>query len=501
MGNGALRSRTDTMAISVDAQHGAQPAGMQSPASVLNRIDYIRLALIVCLLTAFALHTAMLDAKSLWLDEVLTVRTVDSGQSAFWRGKSESYHPPLYYWLLEQWQVAGQNAYAWRFPSAYFGTLAIALVFALANSMAGQATALTAIWLAALSPLHLWYAQEMRNYSLLLCLASLSATALIRFLLRPAAGWYLLLIVGTTAALYTHYLAILLMPIHLLLFVILHAAGKTNWRNGAVALAVWPISLLLFVPWLRTDAAARTLDIVTGRGSHYTRLFAHLTGSNLRESFVPLAIAAVALGIVGLALLGWLLHRRGDELAGLRYARWVRAGVLAAFYASLVVLLVPRGYTAKRQLLILWPFVLLFLGWVWPWQRSNSRPILTMLLLSLAASMITLTAIPKDQWREAVAYLNEQSESGDVVALVPSYMSTPFDYYDQGRLNRVGIRPADMDEILPELAEQHGRIWLVYHSVDTVDAGRNAEAWLEQHGHLIREAPFFRIHAKLFEMR
>ena len=91
----------------------------------------------------------------------------------------------------------------------------------------------------------------------------------------------------------------------------------------------------------------------------------------LRESLVPLAIVAATAGIAGLVLLGWMLRHYGNRLAEYRSARWVRATLIAAFRPSLVVLVAPRGYTAKRQLLILWPFVLLLLGWVWPWQRRG----------------------------------------------------------------------------------------------------------------------------------
>jgi uncharacterized membrane protein len=85
----------------------------------------------------------------------------------------------------------------------------------------------TAAGLTAFSPLLIWYSQELRDYALLVALGLLATIAAVKLFLRPAVGWWLLLIGAMTAAVYVHYGAVLLAPLQILLFVV-YATGRAR---------------------------------------------------------------------------------------------------------------------------------------------------------------------------------------------------------------------------------------------------------------------------------
>ena len=311
--------------------------------------------LVVALLLAFALRVAQLDSKSLWLDEIMTISVVEKGQSALWTGQSDLYHPPLYFWLLARWETLGATPYNLRLLSAFTGFLCVPLIYGLAKSLIGPGPAYTAAWFAGLAPLLIWYAQELRNYSLLLCFTLIGLTAFAKLLLQPKIRWWLLFVIGVTAALYTHYGALLLLPMQLALYVTLLAAGRIKTRIGLWGMAGWTVALLAYWPWLRTPTVGRFFDLLSGNRSFNARQLNNLLNINLGALLPILAVVIPVVTLAGLGLL-FLLFRQPRSLWGwLRTNRWAQFCLVLVFLLILVMSVVPRAYTLKRQLLILEP--------------------------------------------------------------------------------------------------------------------------------------------------
>jgi len=138
------------------------------------------------LLLAFVLRVYRLDIQSLWYDEAVTAQVAAQGVAELTRWTADDIQPPLYYYLVAGWtRLAGRGEWALRFPSVFFGTLTIALLWALARRLFGRGTrgrlsSLAAAALAGLSPLYVYYAQEARMYTLLTFLAGLAGYALLR---------------------------------------------------------------------------------------------------------------------------------------------------------------------------------------------------------------------------------------------------------------------------------------------------------------------------------
>ncbi len=133
-----------------------------------------RLALLSALLTGFALRLYRLGAESLWYDETVSVFLAQKSIPDLIAHTAGDIHPPGYYLLLHAWGLVARPSvefgleflYAW--PSLVAGLLLLALLVPVARQTLGTRWATVAtvgVWLGAINPFHIWYAQEVRMYT------------------------------------------------------------------------------------------------------------------------------------------------------------------------------------------------------------------------------------------------------------------------------------------------------------------------------------------------
>ena len=454
--------------------------------------------LVVVLLFALCLRLLLLGSKSLWLDEAFGLSVTKAGQKALWAGTSENHHPPLFHLLSGYWIKLGESEFKLRLLSAIFGAVSVLLIYQLGKDLLGKEVALSATWLSALSPLLIWYSQEARSYSLLIFMGLAVTVASVKLFLRPNLGWWLLFVVAMTTALYTHYAAFLLIPVQLMLLTALLATKQSRIPAVFFLLAGWAITIIAYWPWLHSPAAGAFLGQLK-TGSYPAQLFANKFNIDPSQLMNIFAVSILFVIPIGLFLVYRLFKKNSTLWVELRNKKWIQSFLVLLFIILLLASVIPRGYTIKKQLVILWPFVLLFFSFFWPWEQSYKKLLASLLTLSLLASLVNIILIPKDQWREAVSFINKQGQINDVVLLLPSYMTFPFDYYSQRRIARYGISPSFASSQLESLLNASGRIWLVSHQVDIADPEKKIEGWLEQRANRLEEKSFYRILVHLYQ--
>jgi uncharacterized membrane protein len=481
-----------------------------------------RLPLLALSLLTWTLALTLLDAKSLWLDEANGLVVTRLGLAALAAAQNELYHPPLFYWLLAQWLPLGRGEFFWRFPSVLFSVLNVLLAWQLARAWFGRAVALTAAPLVALSPVLLWYAQELRPYALLVTLSLLTTLSVTHLCLhtaphpsqRPlqhppsrrslytAFAWWLLAAVSITAAIYLHYFALLLLGLHLVTGLALLSARRSAPWSLFLVLSAWVVALIAYWPWVQTPVFAAFLRLPTDSGNYIAALLVQRFG--VPEALIHRTTLWLAFGVVGgllsLALLYVILHTLHARglWARLQGARWLPLAAAALFAALLVFFVVPRAYTVKRQLLLLVPYLLIAFAWWWPWPRRRHL-VVAIAVLSLLASLANILLVPKNEWRAAAAHIAAHAEPGDLVLLTPAYMTIPYDLYAPAHPPREGV-PFELDPAaLAPLTGAHDRIWLVYDPFDN-DPNRRLLRWLEAHATLVESIPFFRLNVELYSL-
>ena len=427
---------------------------------------------------AAALRWYRIDAQSLWYDEGISAHQLTRSFPEILRAAALDTHPPLYYWSLKAWADAfGSSELALRSLSAAWGVLAVVLTFLLGRRLFGTLAGTLAALLLAVSPLSVYYSQEVRMYSQVTALGLLSAYAYLerRYWLYALAG---------LATLYSQYLgAAMLIALNLHALLWWGCQSRREWlywlgANAAVALG--------FLPWLPTfiDQQSHALNVSprTPEGLGLGTLTAY--GGGLAQGDLVLAMGAV---LCVLALIGAVLerNRRASSLALLL---WLLPFGLVLFLGF------RSGLFELRYLVLGMPGLVLLsgVGIV----RLTHFPVLAV-PLAVAACVPALLglqtqyfdpALARDNYRGLVADIVKDAQPTDAVVLSAPNQVEIFTYYYHGNLPLVGLpaqRPIDAADTrarLDQLKAQYSRIWLVSWAMGEADPRGVIPSWLAENG-------------------
>ncbi len=186
-----------------------------------------------------------LTNSCLWFDEIFSVHAAEhSFQSLFWFVAQDLIHPPLFYVLLKFWVLTGGENLLWlrSFP-VLFSIIALIPFFFLCRQLKLTfPTIALALTFLTVSGSLIKYAQEVRMYSLLLCLSLFSMWLFVRFLNVGKGIWILTLI--NILLVYTHYFGWFVVLSEVLLILYLQRIKIEQ------ILIMFGITLLSFAPWI-----------------------------------------------------------------------------------------------------------------------------------------------------------------------------------------------------------------------------------------------------------
>ncbi len=464
----------------------------------MKRIDH-RILLAAVTLGGFALRIVRLDFQPLWWDEGYSMFFATRDFGAMLERTAIDIHPPLYYALLQLWMTfAGKSEIAVRLLSVAIGVAAIPLIYALARKLfAEPRVALIAALLLALSPLHIYYSQEVRMYGLVTLLGLASVCLFVQLLEMPPGKPKTAVVVAayigiTAAALYTQYYAAFIVAFEILFFVVLFVRRSplAPRRSFVHWLGAWLAIAALYLPWivyaggkLYVYVASKVaiekyppLDPLAFLAQHFAAFsIGHLT------DWTWLAWGSAA--FVTLALFGAVVEMRKRE-----NARTERKGLPHSHTLTLFYLLIPLalGYIVnlvypfhpirnERLLLIAAPAFLIFvaLGINAFWNRRamfGTFALMIIAALSVASlyDFYTAPRYPNDDYRPLIAEMQALAQPGDTfLAIYPwqiGYLETD---YTGAPLTVVETpsdawinNPAQMQRDLDALTAKRSRVWL-----------------------------------------
>ena len=159
--------------------------------------------IILILITSLCLRLYHLGFHDLWCDEVYSVKYAVYP----W----DNWNAPLYWVLLHFWiKIFGISEFSLRLPSLIFSFLSVIATYLLGKTLFNRKVGIWAGIFIALSPFHLWYAQEVRDYSMVLFLGLLSSYLLFKALTEENLKLKILFVIISLAGFYTNYFYIFL---------------------------------------------------------------------------------------------------------------------------------------------------------------------------------------------------------------------------------------------------------------------------------------------------
>jgi mannosyltransferase len=284
--------------------------------------------LLALAILAFVLAFHGLAAKSLDLDEAVSVEHARLGASGLWSVVAGGDpNMGLYYVLLDGWlRIFGDSETAVRSLTAVSAGLAVPVVALLGIRLFGRIAGLVAGLLLALDAFYVQYAQSARAYGLVVLLVALSSYFFVAELQAPSRSHRVGYVVASALAVYAHYFTVLVLVAQLLTLVAVRRRGALTREWLTVGAAVLALCVPAAVFAMRSGTGFISWIVAPDLGD-LLNLPVTLTGGSVLAAW-----ALVALG--GYAVVRGLGER--DRWRVGFVAAWILTPVLLAFAASFV---------------------------------------------------------------------------------------------------------------------------------------------------------------------
>ena len=113
------------------------------------------------------LRVLLLNSRSIQYDDAFSILLSGRSLGEIITGTAADTMPPLYYFLLHFWMMVSEKLWWLRLLSVGFNMGSIVLLYSLTSQLLGTRSALWAAFLAAISPIQIYHAQDLRMYALL----------------------------------------------------------------------------------------------------------------------------------------------------------------------------------------------------------------------------------------------------------------------------------------------------------------------------------------------
>jgi uncharacterized membrane protein len=440
---------------------GAHEAELFGPRGRLPRrgepdVSHRNALLILGALVLVALVLRLAVNRGIWLDEAISIHQArlslhDLLQNLY----NGDRQPPLYHltlWLTIR--AFGHSEFAVRLPSLIAGTLIIPVLYELARELYDRRTGLVAAAFATVSPVLVWYSQEVRMYEFAALFGLLALLTQLRAIRNGTMLNWAAYIFATSALMWSHYFGLILIGVQQLIFVGVIVYQRRNgeaWRGLALGFAY---SLVIFAMELVPLAvfAHHQYQVTSGAAGSpsgtYDLLSFYSVLSNLAWSiwgYQPDAVTVLLAAMWPLALLGSLvLLGRG----GSRQTTGLAGAALVLVVLLLVVSVFDNSYFEVRNFLILAPLVLLLVarlitGWI---RQPRVRlivagAVIATLVIGLVDEQLNKSNPRLFDFRGAIHHIQANAGPNALILYQPSDMKYVLEYYAPGIRRQALTRP------------------------------------------------------------
>lgn len=514
-----------------------------------------RLLLLCLTFVAYGLRVHGLTTQSLWRDEVdaiyFALRDLPETLSMF---TAMAQNGPLYFLTLRLWfWVAGASPFALRYFSVCAGTLAVLMSWQVARwLLAGTRQshrdtgfvrwgALLTALLMAINPYQFWYGQEGKMYALITLLSLVAHWLWLRGITEGGGRLWFAYLVVVSLSLYSHLLMIILIPVHMLWFVLAWPQSRAHWRGYGLALTGLTLPYLPLLLWqwpmLMATEPKTGFTFVPLRQMIESLAMSHSYGLLPPAPWLQLT-PILFLMAAGALFGGGLLSASHPAEAGESPAEtghlspWRRHLLLLswAFIPVLIIYILSIRQPVYTDRYVIWiaPALLLLivlgLRALYVNAGALAKPLCLLLLLYvvgfwLYADYQQKTMTIKYDLQGGVTYVAERREPSTLLILQIPHLEWGYRYYtsDFGfdlfaqsdtRLGRWAsglwtnggqadeAARAQVDREMRALTHGEDELWLLSSEVEMWDARHLMREWLDAHGEITDKAEFHGVQAR-----
>lgn len=457
--------------------------------------------LILVLAAALGLRLFHLGERVVWFDEANSLLVARATPAEIVDAAHDDVHSALYNLVLHFWQSVFAGETAARMLSVLTAVATVATVYFLGTRLGGPVAGLLSAGLLGLSPLHVWYSQEVRMYSVQTLLISLSFLFLLK---GTREGWgnsWRIYIVCTTLAIYLQYTSIFAVLAQNVFVIICRRKDPRTVRcwvlsQCAVALLFAPCLPLLW--WQTTRVTGRSwiqpLELRQILG--FISLFSGAYLGDTRSRALSFLLTIMAL-VTAICI---LCRKRENRETACLLIPWFGLPIILLSVISL-----RQNLFLPRTLVYTTPGLVLLMGCaLGRTENGIERWVGALMVMALvSANTFALrnyysTDNPwiKSDLREGAHEVAGEFRAGDVIVHSSQFTYRPFQYYLGDRVVEGVVRQSEKlshlfavigDGHLPQNVTDFRRIWLVLYP-DFKNQGFDEEVrqWMDAHHHFVR---------------
>lgn len=391
-------------------------------------------------MVAFAVFFSLqiFATSSLRLDEAQSLFQTNRDLGGMYYLVGQDVHVPLYHTLLHFWQlIFGQDIFVARMMSLVFFVGTILMTYATARyAFNRRSVGLFAALLVTLSPFMNWYGSEARMYTMLAFMATLHMYLFLKIMRVGSWKYWIFWTLAAIVGVYTHYFFIFVLIAEFLALIVMraHFADKRPVRKMIIAGFITAASLL---PWIlyvyNLGFASNTQPALTEPSAGdlfdtYAQFIFGFQTSAVNTIIISLWPIAVLLGF-------FALQRHGRKIPAetTLFVILATLPVILAFVISVTI----RPFYLSRYLIVALPPLLIFIAWLLTRYKQKVALIIGTVLVLLMSFLFTIQVLNpntpvKEDYREAVRYLETNAQATDVVVLAAPFTVYPVEYYYHG---------------------------------------------------------------------
>ncbi|OQX85252.1 MAG: hypothetical protein B6D63_02690 [Candidatus Latescibacteria bacterium 4484_7] len=471
-----------------------------------------KVALVGVVALAAFLRFFRLGHQSFWTDEILTYWAFVSEKGApYWKKFLYDVHGPFYTCVLHFWSKVSMSEAWLRAPSALAGTAAAYFAFKWMNKFLNSKTALLGAVIFALSPIHIYYSQEMRFYSFLIFFTIVTLIIFEKFCEKPDKRTSILLGLAMLLTSLSHFSGVF---IFVALFVVLLSRGFLRGEHLKGYIIVSLILIVGISPWIyREIYFLRGIDVIgfsvptevrfreelaiTPMAYPYS-LYVFATGysfgPSLRDLHVMSALEIIRRYNINLILFSvtfvpLLIIGMIRSIKASRFLYFLSIIVVSIVMVTLIALLNIKVFNPRYLLCSLPAFIALVAmgipqrGVVY---KAGFLVLMVSIMLVSDYNYFFDERYSRDDVRSAARIIEKNEQKGDLVLVLT--VGEVFDYYFKGAATYKYVSARSKSEeklkkLLDRYMSDYRRIWYVRCRYWDNDPENRLLAYMSSHRH------------------
>ena len=382
-------------------------------------INKNKLYLYFIILTAVIVRLYNITYQSIWIDEAFSIHHAE--KSIWYVLSLNDSTPPLYYTILHLWIFLwGDSSLSVRILSAIFGVLSVYVIYLLASFMFNKRIGIYSSIITSLSPLHVYYSQEARAYSLLFLMSILSMYFYSRFIKDLKISSIIFYIISSVLLLYSHAYGIFIIIAQNIHYFLTNSFTLSRKKRAWILTQVG--ILIFYLPWLlKLQFLPRDFNswIPAPNFIEFIGLVYRIPSGQVLSSF-----GFVLMLIFTILIIRFRLHHQKNLLLLLL---WIFVPVLIPFIFSLVFLHI---FIHKYVLFVSFPVFIIAANSISNFsKRAKSLFLVLLIIFSLITIIIQSNTLNKDRWEEVSEFVVHNKKPNDKIVIIKSYETIPFLYY------------------------------------------------------------------------